>query len=86
MHISGLGVVVCDVHVITQDAVEFCCIFAKTVFFYESMKVTLMISLVCCFRGKHMVVFSLCPTRVVGFLLKIDILIGLNLCLIPRTL
>ena len=37
MHISGLGVVVCDVHMVTQDAVELCCVFAKEVYLKSIM-------------------------------------------------
>ena len=32
MHISGFGVVVCNVRLVTQDAVEFCCVFAEEVY------------------------------------------------------
>ena len=37
MHFSGIGVVVCDVHVVNQDAVEFRCVLAKEVYLNSVM-------------------------------------------------
>ena len=37
MHSGGLRVIVCDVHLVTQDAVEFHCVFAEDVYLHIVM-------------------------------------------------